>query len=52
MNLGFTGICIATNLVFFTRFLVVLFLIEKTPALENVYDVVLFSKETTINLSY
>jgi len=52
MDLGFTGICIATNLVFVTRFLVVYFLIEKIPSMKNIYDVVLFSKETTVNLGY
>lgn len=52
MNLGFTGLCIATNLVFVSRFLVVYFLIEKTQSLKNIYDVVLFSKETTVNLVY
>ena len=52
LDLGFTGICFATSLMWIARFLVVVFLIEKNSNLQNTHGVVLFSKESTINLGH
>jgi hypothetical protein len=44
LDLGFTGICISTSLMFVAKYLVVYFQIERVALLKNVYGVVLFSK--------
>lgn len=51
-QMGFLGICIATNLMFMVRFCIVLVQIETIAELKNIYGVKLFSKETTENISY
>ncbi len=49
---GFTGVAIATNILFIVRFAIVLYQIETREGLKNTHSVVLFSKESTQNLSY
>lgn len=52
LDIGFTGICISTSLMWIARFLVVHFMLESNPNLKNIYGVVLFSKESTVNLRH
>jgi len=52
LDLSFTGICISTSIMFLARFLVVYFIIETKAPLNNSYGVVLFSKESMVNLSH
>lgn len=49
-ELGFLGVCIATSMMFVSRFLIVLIQIETNPKLKNIYDVKFFSKETIENV--
>lgn len=52
LDLGFTGICISTSIMFLARFLVVYLIIETKAPLKNSYGVVLFSKESMVNLGH
>lgn len=49
---GFTGVAVATSILFVFRFAIVLYQIETKEQLKNTHNVILFSKETTQNLSY
>ncbi len=48
MDLGFTGVCIATSLMFVVRFLISIFSIERIDVLKNTYGVKLFSEESRV----
>ena len=50
--LGFTGVCISTLLMFALRLAIVLFYVEAKTKLKNIYNVKLFSKESTQQISY
>lgn len=53
LDWGFTGVCIASSLQFVVRFIVAIAQVDYlVPGLKNVYGVKLFSKETTVQLSY
>lgn len=47
LDLGYTGVCIATLLMFIARFGITLLHTERAIALKNIYGVSLFSKEST-----
>jgi multidrug resistance protein, MATE family len=49
---GFTGVCLASSLQFFTRFLVTTVLINKIESLKNTHGVKLFSRETIENTGH
>lgn len=48
--MGFLGVCFATSLMFLSRAIVVAVQIETIGGLKNIYDVELFSKESTENV--
>ena len=48
---GFNGVAIATFILFVIRFVIVIYQVETNEGLKNTYGVVLFSKESTQNLS-
>ena len=52
LDLGFTGVCISTSLMFLARFLVVYFQIERIASLKNTNGVRLFSEESKVNLGH
>jgi len=52
LDLGFTGVCISTSLLFLARFIVVYIQIERIDILKNTYGVRLFSEESKTNVSY
>jgi len=49
---GFKGVALATSILFVVRFLIVIYQVETNEGLKNIDGVVLFSKETTQNLSH
>jgi uncharacterized protein (DUF697 family) len=50
LDYGFLGICWATSLMFLSRFIIVTVQIEMTAGLNNIYGLLLFSKESTENV--
>ena len=51
LDYGFTGVCLATSLMFMVRFLIAIILTSRGK-MENIYKVSIFSHETVSNLGY